>query len=735
MKLYELISVIGTRPKILQEENLFELNFNDKRVIESILDAPISCGFEAETIWATVAEGGVGLGDIDSFYDRELDDYLSSRDRQQIESDYFDWILESDRYQEAYASIIDEEVSNALDDEDLQDEFLADQGYDDDTIEEYKEQVLADTREADRKRQKSMMPMYQGWDLDRWKQHYLTHEVADDYRGWVSDKIMEDDDGTIHERAFDEVRRNFDIDDWANYEFGNLEEMLSNYHIYVDSEDKGIGEVANMMKWWIQNHSQFGDLEFGEYHSTAGSGSTVQSHWRVEEDSSISGNGQGAEIISPVYYTPREMLREMRSLFEFLEANDAYTNRSTGLHVTMSMREAQDNELNKLKVALLLGDKYLLKLFDRLNNTYTTAQTERIRTAVRSVIGSDPDEVDDSTIEGLEKVLMRGVSREKFASSHFKSLKNTAGNNLVEFRIAGGNDYHKRMEDIERAVIRYAVVLQAGYNPEAYREDYIRAIVKAFNKALDIDNDDKSYVDRFDNPIVKSFMHTIKDLMPSTRDWLWELAQVLRYLLDENAAEVDRTEARKNFLKFMARLSLEAAGGHLRQPLTSQRIISIRRMFKFLGITPQDFATTTNYFDWLRDYGGQDKVIDGFKLLWGGKKLDIKSDAAPAVFNIDPSEEALYVTKDLIDNPTVSSRISMRNNFRKVPTGLHKEYVKSKEVEQNSPYYETAQDNIRTIERAYNLDDNFVHVPWNALYLNDLFKLWAKRGVQVNSKH
>lgn len=735
MKLYELISVIGTRPKIIREENLFELNFNDRRVIEGILDAPISCGFEAETIWATIDEGGVGLGDINSFYDSELDDYMSGRDRQQIESDYYDWLLESDQYMEAYQNILEEDVNNALDDEDLQDEFLADNNYDEDTIEEYKEEVIATAEEEDRKRDKPLADMYKSWDFDRWKQHYLEKEVREEYFDWVQSKIAEDEDGTIHERAFDEVRRNFDIDDWANYEFGDLESMLSSYDIYVSDSEKGIGEVASMMKWWTQNHSQFRDLEFGEYHSTAGSGSTVQSFWRVEEDSSISGNGQGAEIISPVYDTPREMLAEMRSLFEFLEENDAYTNRSTGLHVTMSMREAQDNELNKLKVALLLGDKYLLKLFDRLNNTYTTAQTERIKTAVRSVIGSDPDDVDDSTIEGLEKVLMRGVSREKFASSHFKSLKNTAGNQLVEFRIAGGNDYHKRMEDIERAVIRYAVVLQAGYNPEAYREDYIRAIVKAFNKALDIDDDDKSYVDRFDNPIVKSFMHTIKDLMPSTRDWLWELAQVLRYLLDENAAETDRTEARKNFLKFMARLSLEAAGGHLRQPLTSQRIMSIRRMFKFLGITPQDFATTTNYFDWLRDHGGQDKVIDGFKLLWGGKKLDIKSDAAPMVFNIDPSEEALYVTKDLIDNPTLSSRISLGKNFRKVPTGLHKEYVKSKEIDKNSPYYETAQDNMKAIRLIYNLDDNFVHVPWNALYLNDLFKLWAKRGVQVNPKY
>ena len=35
-------------------------------------------------------------------------------------------------------------------------------------------------------------------------------------------------------------------------------------------------------------------------------------------------------------------------------------------------------ELNKLKVALLLGDKYLLSTFGRLGNTYTKSQLKQL---------------------------------------------------------------------------------------------------------------------------------------------------------------------------------------------------------------------------------------------------------------------------------------------------------------------------------------------------------------------
>ena len=59
----------------------------------------------------------------------------------------------------------------------------------------------------------------------------------------------------------------------------------------------------------------------------------------------------------------------MKSLFEWFKTSNVETNSSTGLHVTMSYAGKSD-ELNELKLALLLGDKYLLSTFNRTGNPY-----------------------------------------------------------------------------------------------------------------------------------------------------------------------------------------------------------------------------------------------------------------------------------------------------------------------------------------------------------------------------
>ena len=72
----------------------------------------------------------------------------------------------------------------------------------------------------------------------------------------------------------------------------------------------------------------------------------------------------------------------MKSLFDFGE-EEFGTNRSTGLHITMSWQGdarggSKEAGPNKLKMALLLGDEYLLSQFDRLTNSYTRSQYRNV---------------------------------------------------------------------------------------------------------------------------------------------------------------------------------------------------------------------------------------------------------------------------------------------------------------------------------------------------------------------
>lgn len=717
MKLFELISIINT-PRVLKEENLFELNFNDARIINNILDAPISCGFEAETIWPNVDQAA-RIENITSFYDSDLDDHISMRDKSQIESDFYDWLLESEQFNEAYSEAIEEYVKENTDDEDLQKEFLEYSNVDEDDIEEFKKDTLKDTKDKD------SFAIYKNYSDDDWRVFYFEENLMSEFEDWLREHA--DEDGEIHQGALEEVNRNFDIDDWANYEYGGILGLLSNYDIFVDDDEAGLDEIAGYIRDWAGDESRFDGVEHGSYH--AGAGNVTQDYWRVEEDTSISGPGAGAEIISPVYNTPREMLQEMVDLFEYFERQSVYTNRSTGLHVTMSMTESQGQDLNRLKVALLLGDRYLLKQFDRLENTYTKSQIKAITDYVRRFSTEHPEKVDTQTLQGLERLLRAGIHDDKFASSHFKGLKNTAGNTLVEFRIAGGNDYHTKLEAIKRSVIRYAVVLQAGYDREAYKKDYIRAIVKAFNRSQEITTDVN--LDATDNEEYKKFLQAVSEIQSPSRDLIWHLKNAHWTLQGGNADASNMVNARREFLRTIGMIASDVAKLGPRNPITARRAMAIRSGFKEMGVTPKQMIHAFTTFDWV----GNDElhlVIDGIKKMWGGR--DIKSLNAEGLareFKIDPADSALYVRKDLIDNPTAANRLTVEDAFRKIDTNIHSVYQKRKNLPKDHPDYEDGMRTVSVIEQNHGLGDNFVHVPWNTRYLKELFSAWEKRGVKV----
>ena len=75
----------------------------------------------------------------------------------------------------------------------------------------------------------------------------------------------------------------------------------------------------------------------------------------------------------------------MREFFEWAKGEGAYTNESTGLHVGVSLPGIGGN-IDYVKLALFLGDKYVLDLFDRDGNTYCKSAFDKI-----SRVGSSVD--------------------------------------------------------------------------------------------------------------------------------------------------------------------------------------------------------------------------------------------------------------------------------------------------------------------------------------------------------
>ena len=85
------------------------------------------------------------------------------------------------------------------------------------------------------------------------------------------------------------------------------------------------------------------------------------------------------------------------------------------------MRTTNKTGPNKLKMALLLGDEYLLAEFGRLRNSYTKSQYQNVLKYAEGMKRGDA-----KSFKEFEKILSKGISDTgKFNSIHFKGEKDS----------------------------------------------------------------------------------------------------------------------------------------------------------------------------------------------------------------------------------------------------------------------------------------------------------------------
>ena len=503
------------------EQKLFEINFNRKEVINSSLDAQIRCGFEAETVWENI-EGT--SDDVDNLTLSEIDDQYGGVDWDSISENYTDWIYEN-KQEEFLDDLMDDFVSQHEDDEDYINEFIDDEGIEESDWADYREGVLRTEYGDERYEEEGAEELSElyGYEDENWAREYVDEYRGSDFRDYLRDIAADDED--IKQAAYEEATENYDYDDWINDQWYSMSSFCDDYGIDY-SYGNNLGEVAELVSKFVRDSSAFSDdyVESGDYGNT--SGSTVQ--YAVESDSSIDGYGTGAEIISPVFSTPRRMLAEMKKFFEFLQSEGALTNNSTGLHITMSYNP-QDGEIvnhkpgtseviaNRVKMAVLLGDQYLLNEFLRGSNTYTKSQYKELQNA----IGELKQESGTEGIKKAEAFLEKAISDDKFRAIHFKGQKDSNTNtNLIEFRIGGGEDYEQDFDKVFKATVRYATTMIAGHTDQ-YEGDYVKALSKLLRKANDVAQGDVEEVDelkgRFEDVASDPVLDTTKAIISSKK--------------------------------------------------------------------------------------------------------------------------------------------------------------------------------------------------------------------------
>ena len=204
----------------------------------------------------------------------------------------------------------------------------------------------------------------------------------------------------------------------------------------------------------------------------------------VEPDGSISagGGGMGLEFVSPPMPVS-EMIDDLKKVRKWAESVGAYTNKSTGLHINVSIPNYTDDKLDYVKLALLLGDKYVLEQFGRAANTYTASALKKIQDRVKNLSTDQVQGLFDQMRTGLNQLASRsihGPSTNKYTSIHPQG-------NYIEFRSPGGDWLSEDISTLVSTMMRFVVALDAAVEPSKYRKEYLSKLQKLLAPKSDDD--------------------------------------------------------------------------------------------------------------------------------------------------------------------------------------------------------------------------------------------------------
>jgi hypothetical protein len=210
----------------------------------------------------------------------------------------------------------------------------------------------------------------------------------------------------------------------------------------------------------------------------------------VEPDSSLHGDNPGdggLEFVSPPL-TVDEMLSDIDKVAKWAGRVGAYTNDSTGLHMNVSVPDQQN--LDFVKLAMFLGDAYILEQFGREGNTYCKSILKQIISTAKS----EPERVTEMMRQfqgGLNdlasKILHTGQT------SKYSSINNRG--DWVEFRSPGGDWLGDDLSAVKNTMLRAVVALDVATKPEEFKQEYYKKLYKTLSQGQE--NDTIQYFAKF----------------------------------------------------------------------------------------------------------------------------------------------------------------------------------------------------------------------------------------------
>ena len=295
------------------------------------------------------------------------------------------------------------------------------------------------------------------------------------------------------ERAMERIREEYqDEDQWDEFlqdndigtmaDFGSQYNVEWPYYTYPDAPAGGtvsIDDVAADFRDAIgrpvnaSSNYHGGTREAGKY--------VVEPDGSLEPDDA---NDGGLEFVSPPLPLD-EMLSDLDKVAKWASRIGGYTNDSTGLHMNVSVPNFDQDRLDYVKLAIFLGDEYVLDQFGRAGNTYCKSAMAQIQ----QIAKTNPDKV-QTMLRQMQGNLSAMASKivHTGQTSKYTSINTKTG--YIEFRSPGGDwlgEYAADAGKLKNTLLRFVVALDVAMKPELYRQEYMKKLYKTLDQG---DNSD-----------------------------------------------------------------------------------------------------------------------------------------------------------------------------------------------------------------------------------------------------
>ena len=471
----DIVNRLSRELKLFEEQDLFEINMSPTNLKKLAAETGAMAGMEFEMIVPGADSGDDG--DLEPDYDSDENvmsiedavqffddsDYNGRRElqrlRESMSDNYQNWLGEAWQYHwESYKDTIvfrygkenwsAADIAEIMGLDEAETEALENRGV---TPEEYMEasdKVIADELE----------PWLNDAQEDAQEEFYEDDHEED----WLASEGL---------RSMSDIPAQYDMISWPYWtSSGSQGDSIESV---ADEFREAIGRKVN----WSANYHG-GKRESDAY--------VVEPDGSLEPDSS---GDSGLEFVSPPLPID-DMISDLNKVKAWAKQKGCYTNDSTGLHINVSVPGFDNDKLDYVKLALLLGDQYVLDQFGRTGNTYAKSAMGIIKERIAQR-PEDAAAMLQKMKAGLGELATKVIH--SGSTSKYTSINTKTG--YIEFRSPGGDWLDSNFDLIETTLLRFVVALDAAMDPAKYRDEYLKKLY-AVLKPKD-QNDTLSYFAKF----------------------------------------------------------------------------------------------------------------------------------------------------------------------------------------------------------------------------------------------